>query len=211
MSKQIQKWPAAIFRLLFSGRWAELKYKAEILLRGYDVPLLTPEEMGFSQLIGNHHAGSGGPYLASVLDGLRIEPDDTVIDLGCGSAAAIITLAKYPFSVVAGIDLSSEMVEKAHQNLRRAKLNPQRVRISVGNAAEYSNLGSFSHVYMYNPFPESIMEAVALNMTRSYSKSGNPRCVIYKNPVCHDVLIRHGLIEVRRVDLDKRFIVYELR
>ncbi len=71
----------------------------------------------------------------TLADALEIEPDDTVIDVGCGSGVLSFVAARLGAKGVIGCDLSPEAVESARQNARRLGLE-DRTEFRVGNLFE---------------------------------------------------------------------------
>ena len=74
-------------------------------------------------------AGVGYPFLAEV-----IEPGDTVVDIGSGSGVDVLIAARKTGSsgVVYGIDMTSAMIAKAEDNIRKAGV--ANIRILEGHA-----------------------------------------------------------------------------
>jgi arsenite methyltransferase len=57
------------------------------------------------------------PIVLPLLDRLRLEPDDNVLDLGCGTGWLARLLAEQvPEGRVVGMDISDEMIRRARQN-----------------------------------------------------------------------------------------------
>lgn len=75
------------------------------------------EDMNYFELlawlgIGSSHPG-GFPATKQNLDSLQIGPEDYVLDAGCGSGLTACHLAKAIGCKLIGVDINSEMVEKA--------------------------------------------------------------------------------------------------
>jgi predicted rRNA methylase YqxC with S4 and FtsJ domains len=58
----------------------------------------------------HHYSSSGNKYLENVLQNLNIQPTDNIIDLGCGKGGALITMAKFPFKEIYGVEYSEGLV-----------------------------------------------------------------------------------------------------
>lgn len=107
--------------------------------------------------------------------------------------------------------LPPELVRVAQHNA--ARLNVQKVRFVCADATEFTGLDDFTHIYMYNPFPNICMARVMANLAASVARSNHHRTLIYKNPVCHGVIVQSGLFSVDRDyrfgnDLNDTFRVY---
>jgi arsenite methyltransferase len=71
------------------------------------------------------------PITLPMLEQMKLRPDESVLDVGCGSGWLVLLIAKLvPQGRVAGIDLSDEMVRQA----REASTGQDRVRFELGSA-----------------------------------------------------------------------------
>ncbi|MDR3584610.1 MAG: methyltransferase domain-containing protein [Desulfosporosinus sp.] len=75
------------------------------------------EEMNYFELIawlgiGSSHPG-GFPATKQNLEAMQVKPEEYVLDAGCGSGLTACHLAKTIGCKIMGIDISSQMVEKA--------------------------------------------------------------------------------------------------
>jgi SAM-dependent methyltransferase len=120
-------------------------------------PLLRgPVRSFFSQRAAgwDERTGAGGPEhlapLAAAVLHIR-RPPERVLDIGCGTGAGTIFLAReFPQARVRGVDIAEEMVREA---IAKVGLDPEgRIAFKVGDAAEL-------------PYPEESFDLVAqLNM-----------------------------------------------
>ncbi len=80
------------------------------------------------------------PIVRPVLERMLLEPDENVLDIGCGAGwLARQIAARVPEGRVVGLDLSDKMVERA----RRANLDLVQVMFIVGGADEIPWDGNF--------------------------------------------------------------------
>jgi len=73
----------------------------------------------------------GGPrddddYISKMLDRIEVEPNSTVLDIGCGPGTLTIPLAKKVGSVT-GLDISAEMLKRVSYRLRGAEVYCRRM------------------------------------------------------------------------------------
>jgi hypothetical protein len=129
---------------------------------------------------GNGHAGSGGPDLSKVLEEIGISPGSSIIDLGSGKGAACFTLLNHPFVAVKGVELSPRLHLIACRNAQKLGLDP-RLTLEHDDATAV-NLDGFSHVYLFNPFPDAIVSRVFANVRKSHFDKPRPLTIIYKYP-----------------------------
>jgi ubiquinone/menaquinone biosynthesis C-methylase UbiE len=116
-------------------------------------------ETGRGEEMEDHHL----PIALPVLDLMRIEPQDDILDLGCGSGWLCRRLARLaPQGSVVGVDLSQEMVRRARaSSAAYSNLN------FLGGAADkipcrdgaFSKLISIESAYYWPDPGESIRES----------------------------------------------------
>lgn len=169
-------------------------YRQRLRARGIDVGFVALERLHLDPSRAHDHSNSGGPDLERVLRNLGVTADDSIIDLGCGKGGALMTIAAFPFGRIAGLELSEEMFAVARENLQQAGAG--RVELIAGDASEFHDYDGFSHIYMYNPFPEAVMRRVVGHLRASLERSPRKPTVIYKNPQCHDAIIGDGTFEL---------------
>ncbi len=161
-------------------------------LRGLDfLTAVRPEEVGLDATNVRKSTPSGSSYLERVLRGLGITAQDQVLDVGCGKGSAMRTMLKFPFARIDGLELSEPIAAIARRNFRRLKAD--RVRVFVGDAARFSDYDAYNVVYLYNPFPASVMSRVIGALIQSLRRSERELVVIYNNAVFDDVVARDGV------------------
>jgi 16S rRNA G966 N2-methylase RsmD len=175
---------------------------------GIDVSMVSVQDLGLDLDYAKGYACSGGPHLAKVLTDLGVGPQDSIINLGCGKGGALITMASFPFRRVVGLELSPELVKIAGQNMRLAGC--ERCELIQGDARELHDYDDFTHIYMYNPFPSSVMRVVVERVEESVKRIPRDLTIIYKTASCHDDIVRNGVFSlVRRFDpAGHPFLVY---
>jgi SAM-dependent methyltransferase len=124
---------------------------------------------------------------------LNISKKDSIIDLGCGKGEAIVQLAKYPFNEVAGVELSEKLYLICQNNLRIFKKTD--IKLYHDDAGNFGDIDRFNFIYMFNPFPEIVMQKVVLNIEHSLQRKPRLITVIYSHPTCHDVLDSSDIIK----------------
>jgi SAM-dependent methyltransferase len=168
----------------------DARYQLAMQLRGIDLRWTSVDELGLNGDRAESQGNSGGPGLESVLKHLTISPADAILDIGCGKGGAMITLAKWPFERVDGIEISPAMIQIAQRNLE--KLGRVRGAIMQRDAAEFQDLDTYTYYYMYNPFTELVMRPLLENIRASVRRAPRKVTIVYKNPVCHNLLISAG-------------------
>ncbi|HYX72252.1 MAG TPA: class I SAM-dependent methyltransferase [Nitrososphaera sp.] len=183
-------------RRLISGRPDLLWYPVRARLMGFDFNPVMLEELGLSSQRSTPYGNSGGPDLNRVLKAIDIPVGSKVLDLGSGKGGAIITLSEFPFKEIVGVELSAGLIQIAEANTLLAGL--RHVRFVNADAATFTDLDNFTHIYMYHPFPCGVMGAVMVNLASSLARAERNLTLIYTNPVCHEAIMASGLFEVDR-------------
>ena len=180
-------------RMIVNGQWRQVAYRLGTRLRGLDLDFVPVAELGAKPDRDCWYSDSGGPYLEAVLRKLDLRPSDTILDLGCGKGGALITFAKFPHARLGGVDIAPKLLEIAKSNLARMGINE--VSLHCSNAAEFTAYDDYSHIYMYNPFLDVVMESVVANIQRSLERKPRDLKIIYLRPKCHDLLMRTSLFQ----------------
>lgn len=171
-------------------------------LRGLDfVTAIQPEDVGLDSNYAYTSSSSGNKYLANLLGDFNITPEDSIIDIGCGKGSAMRTMLKFPFARVDGIELSGQIAAIAVRNFR--KLNANRTRIFVCDAPLFNNYDAYNMVYLFNPFPPSVMSRVVDALIQSVRRAERELVMIYNNAVCHDVVVARGVFARKGVYPDE--------
>lgn len=186
---------ARIFRYSISEIWkgniAELLYQANLFVHKVDLSGATQKELNLSKQRANWSSNSGGPQLEHILNTLKITQDDAIVDIGCGKGGALISLSKYRFKKLAGIELSPELIKIAQSNF--IKLGITDIALHCCDAGSFQNLDKFNYIYMYNPFPCHVMKEVMVNVSNSITRVPRSMTILYKNPVCHEQIMKTSL------------------
>ena len=165
-------------------------------LRGLDFQkFVSREELGYDPEVCYDYAPSGDRFLKAVLKDLHVTGDDAILDIGCGKGSAMRLMLKFPFSKVAGVELSPRLGAIATRNFEL--LRAERSEVFVGDATQLDRYGEFNVFYFYNPFSAVVMSKVLTSVTDSYRHSDKEVVLIYNNPTCHQMFIEAGLNKVR--------------
>ena len=166
-----------------------------LTLAGIDVRQTSMSELGLDENRSYWYANSGGPALRKLLRSLPITSEDSAIDVGCGKGGAILTLSRFPFGRVDGLDISPLLVDIARRNLRRCRIRNSSIICS--DAAQFRNFDPYTYVYLYHPFPAAVMDCVMRNLRESLAAHPRPLTLIYCNPY-HDSSVTAGGFEAVR-------------
>ena len=179
-----------ITRSIIQGKWGMASYQLSMWRQGVDLRGVSVKDLGFTEDRSNWYSDSGGPALARVLKQLPISTSDEAIDIGCGKGGAILTLQRFPFARVDGIELSNSLAQTARDNLR--VMHVMNSEIFCGDAAHFTELDRYTFFYLYNPFSTQVMCETIKHICESLARRRRRAMLIYKNPVDHDLLIEVG-------------------
>jgi SAM-dependent methyltransferase len=118
----------------------------------------------------------------------------TFVDLGCGKGRTLALATLHGFGRVVGVELDPRLAEVARANLRTLRgrtCSPARgIEVRCEDAARYAIPLEPIVLYLYNPFGEQTMAAVARNVQWSFDQRPRPMIVVYHNAVHRQVLAR---------------------
>jgi SAM-dependent methyltransferase len=173
--------------LLCRGEWREFIFRIRVHIQKIDLRNTYLNELNLPEDRCHYYANSGGPHLDTVLKALKIRPQDSVVDFGSGKGGALITLSRYPFARIVGVEISPELVVIAKKNLD--KLHIGNVTMKVCDAASFIDLDDYNYFYFFSPFPSTVMSAVIRNICASLSNNPRKASIIYFNPEYHDAVV----------------------
>ncbi len=117
--------------------------------------------------------------------------DFTFIDLGSGKGRTLLMASDYPFRRVVGVELLPALHQIALENLAQYKSESQKcfaLEALCGDAAELPLPNEPLLMYLFNPFPESVLRRVLTNLQESLRDHPRPVYVLYHNPLLEHVL-----------------------
>ncbi len=133
----------------------------------------------------------------------------TFIDTGSGKGRALLMACAFPFCRVIGIEIVPELHAAAERNL--ALIKPDRrkcekIETWLGDARNFSFPSEPTVLFLFNPFPEWVLEAVVANLRLSLQQHPRKVWVVYHNPVLEHVLGGSGFL--RRISGTLQAAVY---
>lgn len=134
----------------------------------------------------------------------------TFIDLGSGKGRALLMASGYPFARIIGLELLSELNAIAVQNIARFKSDEQKcfaIESHAADARRYEFPNEPTVLYLFNPFPEYVLEEVLMNLRVSLVKMPRSFYVIYHNLVHERVFERQPWLH--QVLRTHQYAVYE--
>jgi len=119
------------------------------------------------------------------------------LDIGCGKGRALCVAAHHGFNKLTGIDISKELCEIAKENLLLTKKKIKGIHFSViNNDAFYFTIpDDVDCIFFFNPFDETVMSGVVLNILKSLKGHKRNINLIYINPVHKEYFFKAGFTE----------------
>ena len=122
----------------------------------------------------------------------------TFIDLGSGKGRTLLMASDYPFHRIVGVELLPALHQLAQQNLAQYKSDSQKcftLESIRADAAEFNFPAAPLLIYLFNPFPDSVLRRVLTNLRRALDESHGTAYLIYHNPQLADVIAGAGYLE----------------
>ena len=122
----------------------------------------------------------------------------TFVDIGSGTGRGVLIASLFPFRRIIGVELSSELNQKAEENLSRCVKSKQKCRdvtVLLADARDYEFPQDPLVIFLFNPFGERIMSRVVANLTRSFREHLREVLIVYWRPTQHSLLMQAGFLE----------------
>jgi SAM-dependent methyltransferase len=183
----VAEYAKSALNLVCRGEWREFIFRMRVHLQKIDLRNTYLDELNLPEERCHYYANSGGPHLDRVLKALKITQQDRIVDFGSGKGGALITMSRYPFAGIAGVEIAPELVAIAQQNF--AKLGIKNVTMHISDAAHFTDLDEYNYFYFFSPFPAAVMSGVIRNICTSLANRPRKATIIYFNPECHDSVV----------------------
>jgi SAM-dependent methyltransferase len=117
--------------------------------------------------------------------------DFTFLDLGSGKGRTLLMASDYPFHRIVGVELLPALHQIAQQNLKQYKSEAQKcfaLEAICADAAGFPFPDQRLLIYLFNPFPESVLRRVMANLEQSLRACPRTVYVLYHNPLLEHVV-----------------------
>lgn len=178
---------AVAFRPLVPCRQYYVDQRLGVDTRG-TIPLSDETASAAAHTDSNHYEATPARPFLRLMKSLPLDSpgDYTFIDLGCGKGLALVLAAKRGFRRVLGVELDPHLLESARVNVRSfwGKVGTSgSVELIQEDAVRYKFPSEPTVVFLFNPFGEQTMRAVARNIQQSLEEQQRPFVVAYINPM----------------------------
>jgi len=113
------------------------------------------------------------------------------LELGSGKGRAVLLASEYPFQRIIGVELLPELHAAARQNLERFPRERRRcsnIELYCMDARQFVFPREASVVYLFNPFPEVVLQEVVRNLRASVKAAPRPVFIVYYNPLLRRIV-----------------------
>lgn len=122
----------------------------------------------------------------SVISHVPADPSEFIfVDLGSGKGRALLLASEYSFREIIGVEVQPELHKIAQDNVARFNSSARKCnRISsfCMDAREFVFPEEPLIIYLFNPFPDYVMEAVLRNLRESLLECPRDAFVLYNTP-----------------------------
>jgi len=142
----------------------------------------------------HHGSNSCGKHLKNVFSFMRVDCNDSILDVGSAKGGAINCMRRFPFKKIAGVEISYSLYRVSIKNFK--KYYDLRIELFNCDARNFEEYSRFNMFYLYNPFNEEILEEVIKKIKNSISKD-REIFIIYNLPRYHNILLNYGFFKLK--------------
>jgi len=128
---------------------------------------------------------------------LKSSDEDVVFDIGCGMGRILCVCARRPVRKCIGIEMSTELAERAIRNAHQLKARKAPIEIIVADAAEADYSGGTIYC-LFNPFGTKTLEVVLERIHQSVRKCPRRIRVAYFNAAFENVMESCGWLRCHK-------------
>ena len=119
----------------------------------------------------NIHESTDYEVLMRIFEDIYINPDDTIVDFGCGMGRVLFYCNNRFFCNVKGIEINPDVYKALFDNAENyhTKFMEQRDKFSILNihASEYEIAPTDNFFYFFNPFSADVLEGIIKKIMKS--------------------------------------------
>jgi len=139
------------------------------------------------------------PYriLFKILRRVKIDSQDTFLDLGCGLGRAVFAASWSGAQKSVGVEIDAELTAGAQATYENSHMKDRNIEF-VCTSAETFNLHDATVIYMFHPFGSGTMRKVIQTLEQNLKKRPRKLRIAYLNPI-HAKII-DAATSLRRLD-----------
>jgi SAM-dependent methyltransferase len=121
--------------------------------------------------------------LPRLLELLRLDADDVLVDAGCGKGRMVLVAARdYELKRVIGFDFQPKLIEVARANAARLRRLRAPVELLVADAASWTVPSDVTAIYLNHPFRGVVLDAFLDRVLDSYDRRPRRLRLLYLYP-----------------------------
>jgi hypothetical protein len=135
--------------------------------------------------------------------------DFLFIDLGSGKGRVLLLASEYPFREIIGVEVQPELNRIAKENIIRFPSHGRscrRISSLCMDARKFEFPQEPLLLYLFNPFPDYVLESVMANFEASLRALPRPAFVIYNTPMERHVFEKTDYLE--EIHSEEHFRIY---
>jgi hypothetical protein len=116
--------------------------------------------------------------------------DYTFVDIGAGKSRTLLLASRYNFAKIVGIEFAKELVDCSRRNVASFKSDWQKCRdlaIVEADAAQFEFPNTPLLLFFYNPFSQTVFDAVLQNIVASV-KTHKRECYVVYGSSSHNAI-----------------------
>ena len=120
------------------------------------------------------------------------------LDIGCGMGRVMVVAAHHGATKITGIDVAKNLLIEARKNITTLeKTKPDlEINCQLQNAYYFEIPDDVDVIFLFNPFDEVVMDAVAENILESLERNKRKIKVVYFNPMEKQCFTERGFKQV---------------
>ncbi len=133
------------------------------------------------------------------------------IDMGSGKGRVLLMACDYPFREIIGVEVQPELHRIAQENILRFDGTRQCNRVSslCMDARDFQFPDEPLFLYLFNPFPDYVLELVIASLRDSLQRNPRPTFVLYNTPWERHVFDNADFLQ--KLYEDQHFQIYRAR
>jgi SAM-dependent methyltransferase len=142
---------------------------------------------------------SGWRSFKRAMRGVKVDPSDTFLDIGCGKGRVVEQAARRPFKRVLGVELSTELAEQARRlaERERDRRRCDSVEIFAADITTWQIPDDVTVIYVYNALSGDALVAMLDRIAESARRAPRRLLMLYVNPLSERTVIDHPQFELR--------------
>lgn len=171
------------FQYVFSDFFFDYKYGVETI----NTKMLDELQIDSpNKAHGRYYEGTNAHLFQKVFVHIRVDvPNSCLVDFGSGKGKVMLLAAERGFPRVRGVEFSGELVEICRRNLeifKRKTKSKTEFEVTHMDAAEYQIPPDANLLFFSNPFDETLIEKVIVNILKSLDMHPREMVVVHLFP-----------------------------